>query len=790
MNRRFRRWLRRDPQQHHHSPEATATTMAHEEHIAASPIEAVDGNAEASTSTSTAPPAPELTAPTPLPTDSLPTFASIAHLLSPPILRALSAVRFSHPTHVQAQVLPLALSGHDIVARARTGSGKTLAYGLPVLQQIIQAKQATTRADPQYQRTRALILVPTRELAEQVTTHVARIAQGSEEDVRIVNVARDASSSVHALVLADRPDVVVSTPSAALKLVRSKTLSLESLQSLVLDEADLLLSYGHDTAVRALFAGDFLPKHYQSYLMSATMSQDVEELRGLLAAGGRKAAVLNLKDPTHHAHLRQYYVHLSEDSKFLLLYVLLRLRLVRGKVLIFVNDVDRGYKVRLFLEAFGVKSCVLNAEMPANSRYHVVQEFNKGVYDVIIATDESSSDVGAGTAGGRGEEHLDEQADAQSPVLTAVDPETTDIAAEVVAAEDEREDADSAEGPTAGSKRKTRSGEEDDSGAEDGGDATAVKSKKQNKDGKGNKKQKGDASEYGVSRGIDFVSVSAVVNFDLPLSLSAYIHRIGRTARGHSTGIALNFVVPRDLVGKRGSLAVKGLESPTAKYDERVWRRISRNMKRGGNGSSSSSSSTSAPAEASTQEGVVPWNVDWSIVDGFRYRIEDALRATTTRVKVREARVRDLKQELLRSERLKAHWEDNPRDFDYLRHDRPLASKGTTQAMGNASHLKHVPSYLLPQGARGARHAVADELKAAAPQDGAQGAPNSRVSYDEHGKSLGYVGMRKNAHRGGPGGRGRGGARGRGRGRGGSSHSGGGGGGGGRKKDPLRVGRN
>lgn len=678
---------------------------------------------------------------------------------------------------MQLKVLPLALSGHDIVARARTGSGKTLAYGLPVLHKIIQTKKATTRTDPQYQRTRALILVPTRELAEQVTAHISRVAQGTQEDVRVVNVARDVPMSVHGLVLADRPDVVVSTPSAALKFVQSKTLSLETIDALVLDEADLLLSYGHDTAVRSLFSDNHLPKTYQSFCMSATMSQDAKELRNLLAASGRKAIVLNLEDPTHHAHLRQYYVYLSEDSKFLLLYVLLRLCLVRGKVLIFVNNVDRGYKVRLFLEAFSVKSCVLNAEMPANSRYHVVQEFNNGVYDVIIATDESSSDVGAGIAGGCGEGHLDEDSTSKD------EGEERDRGYESDNNDSHRE-ADNMDGESkgsemsvTGSKRKIRqrdTAEENDS----------VSSRKSTGDAYRKKQKKSESlssSEYGVSRGIDFVSVSAVVNFDLPLSLTSYIHRIGRTARGHSTGIALNFVVPRDLVGKRGFLAVKGLESPTAKYDERVWRRISRHMKRG---AAHTSQKMALPACAATEEGVLPWNVDWSIVDGFRYRIEDALRATTTKVKVREARVRDLKQELLRSERLKAHWEDNPRDFDYLRHDRPLASKSTTQAMGNASHLKHVPSYLLPQGTRSARHAVADKLTT--PRCIDEAGLDSRVSHDEQGRSLGYVGLRKTTQK--ASGRGQRGltrdrnrGRGHGRGRGRTIT--------GKKKDPLRVGK-
>lgn len=95
------------------------------------------------------------------------------------------------------------------------------------------------------------------------------------------------------------------------------------------------------------------------------------------------------EDADELANLSQYFVHCGEEEKFLLLYVLLKLKLVKGKCLIFVNDTDRGYRVKLFLEKFGIKSGVLNSELPFNSRYHAVQEFNRGVFDYLIATDES-----------------------------------------------------------------------------------------------------------------------------------------------------------------------------------------------------------------------------------------------------------------------------------------------------------------------------------------------------------------------------------------------------------------
>src|ERR1700710_38727 len=78
----------------------------------------------------------------------------------------------------------------------------------------------------------------------------------------------------------------------------------------------------------------------------------------------------------------------AEDEKFLLAYVIFKLKLIKGKCIIFVGDIDRCYRLKLFLEQFGTKSCILNSELPVNSRIHVVEEFNKNVYDIIIASDE------------------------------------------------------------------------------------------------------------------------------------------------------------------------------------------------------------------------------------------------------------------------------------------------------------------------------------------------------------------------------------------------------------------
>ncbi|KAI0271752.1 P-loop containing nucleoside triphosphate hydrolase protein [Russula aff. rugulosa BPL654] len=542
------------------------------------------------------------------------TFASFAYLISPLILRALADLGFSRPTRVQQQAIPLALENRDVLARAPTGSGKTAAYCIPLLQKLLNAKL-----------TRALILVPTRELAEQVLDHLKGLVKYCESDVSIVNVAGGVTAQLQRVLLSDRPHVVIGTPSKVLSLLRAKTLSLSHLDSLVIDEADLILSYGHDEDIRSIFSGNFLPKVYQSFLMSATMADDVEILKGLAL---RSPVTLNLEEDKDEAfNLVQYVVRTTEADKFLLTYVILKLKLIQGKCIIFVNDVDRCYRVKLFLEQFSIKSCVLNSELPLNSRYHVVQEFNKGVYDYIIATDEG------------GNEQDDEGSGSESLQLEA---------------------EDYGDGDPGSSRRKRKRAP-----------TPPVKTGR-------HKKRRGAKSdkEYGVARGIDFLDVACILNFDLPSSARAYTHRVGRTARAGRGGTALSFVLPSSEFGKHKAVG----SVPSTRHDEKTWERISR-----------------------AQQGRVREYVfDKRQVDGFRYRMEDALRAVT-RYAIREARLKEIKQELLTSDKLKAHFEDNPNDLEFLKHDKPLHPTRVQP------HMKHVPKYLMPKVATASTPATSKE---------------------------------------------------------------------------------
>ncbi len=282
-----------------------------------------------------------------------------------------------------------------------------------------------------------------------------------------------------------------------------------------------------------------------------------------------------------------------------------------------MGDVDRCYRVKLFLEQFGIKSCVLNSELPINSRLHVVQEFNKGVYDIIIAADDQEV---MGT------------------------PKTSKKSQEV---------EDNAE-----KKEEIGDSEDEEEPEESNNKQKSKKRKMSNKE-----------KDYGISRGIDFQNVACVLNFDLPTTSKSYTHRIGRTGRAGKAGMALSFVIPADQYGKH-----KPTSTPTAKNDEAVVAKIIKRQAKIGNE-------------------VKPYHFEMSQVDAFRYRMTDALRAVT-RLAVQEARAREIRQELIKSEKLKRHFEENPDELRQLRHD------GELRAARVQPHLKHIPEYLMPAKGR------------------------------------------------------------------------------------------
>lgn len=526
------------------------------------------------------------------------------------LLQAIDHLGFTKPTLIQSSAIPLALEDkRDVIARSSTGSGKTAAYCIPILQGILAE-------DSGEKSVKSIILVPTRELSSQVSDFLSKLLVYCNNKITSVNLSSNASDSVLNSLLMSKPDILVSTPAKLIQVldenVNKNLIDLSKVKNLVIDEVDLVLSYGYMEDLQLL--EKYLPvkTNLQTFLMSATINDDLNELKTRFCS---RPAVLKLnEDMLAKSKLVQYFARTTEFDKFLLAYVIFKLNLIKGKTLVFVNTIDRGYRLKLFLEQFGIRCCILNSELPVNSRLHIVEEFNKNVYNLLIATDETND----------------------------------------FTFEKDEEDAE----------KETETSEQPAGDEEQKEDAKPSKKQKKSKKDKANKDK-----EYGVSRGVDFRNVACVLNFDLPTTSRAYVHRVGRTARAGKAGMALSLVIPEKEVGKH---RVAGLES--AKKDDKVLKRIEKQQAKNG-------------------FEIKPYQFDMKQVEGFRYRAEDAFRAVTS-VAIREARIAELKNELINSDKLKRFFEENPQDLASLRHDKELHPSRVQ------SQLKRVPEYLLPASAR------------------------------------------------------------------------------------------
>jgi ATP-dependent RNA helicase DDX56/DBP9 len=546
------------------------------------------------------------------------------------LVAATQQLGFVSPTLVQTQAIPLALQGRDLLVRAKTGSGKTAAYALSALQRVLVHKaEVSSREAALF----VLVLVPSRELVQQTVVMIEALSHYCRDVISVVSLASGSEASQRES-LSRGCDVVVGTPARVAALLSAGALSLGALEMLVVDEADLVLSYGHGDEIRSIVRQ--LPRVVQGLLVSATLSPEVEDLKRLVL---HSPAILKLEDSGEDGLLTQWVVSVSHEDRFLLLYALVKLKLIAGRAIFFVNDLDSGYRLKLFLEAFGIRAAVLNSELPANSRAHILHQFHQGAFQFLVATDES---FGVDQDASEDEEEEEEEDD-----------------------DEEEQEVEAAPERAASSVAKRPRDESDTQRASAKRTKVAVSTKEEMKRKERLKRLRRDL-EYGVARGVDFRGVGTIVNVDFPPTVQSYIHRIGRTARAGASGAALSFLSAAD--GKEAAIVerLRATQPPTVE-------------------------GTPQPAE-------LPF--DRREVAGFRYRVRQVLDGIKSSKVIREARAAELRNELLNSEKLRAHFEDNPDDLRVLRHDAPLLPSRVR------AELTSVPAYLLPTSMRAAVEAA------------------------------------------------------------------------------------
>ncbi len=341
------------------------------------------------------------------------------------ITRALNEMGFEEPTPIQAETIPVLMTGRDLVGQAQTGTGKTAAFGIPLLEMVGQSAAAF----------QGIVLTPTRELAIQVAEELNKIGQFTAAHALPIYGGQDIGRQIKALKRG--PQVIVATPGRLMDHMERRTIRLNDTRMVVLDEADEMLNMGFIEDIEKILAT--ITAEHQTVLFSATMPRQIQNLAQRFQ---RDPAHISVKSREVTMPLiEQRYVELHDREKFDVLCRLLdiqdpELSIVFGRTKRRVDELAEALKKR------GYSAEGIHGDLTQTKRDMVLRQFREGTTDILVATD--------------------------------------------VAA-----------------------------------------------------------------RGLDVSGVSHVYNFDIPQDAESYVHRIGRTGRAGHTGMAVTFVIPRELAHLR-----------------------------------------------------------------------------------------------------------------------------------------------------------------------------------------------------------------------------------------------
>ena len=293
--------------------------------------------------------------------------------LTAPLLRALAARGYLTPTPVQRLGIPLVLAGRDLLACAQTGSGKTAAFLLPLLAQL----SATTAP---HGGLRALVLVPTRELAAQITEVATALAQDLPVRLKVLGAWGGVSINPQLMALRGGADLLIATPGRLLDLIDHNGLTLSALATLVLDEADRLFALGFAEEMARLCA--LLPKQRQTLLFSATFPEEVTALANALLSQPAQIELAADAAPD----IQQRAIGVDTARRTALLRHLLSTQ-DWARVLVFVATRYATEHLAMKLRRAGVPALALHGELTQGARHNALADFRAGRARVLIATD-------------------------------------------------------------------------------------------------------------------------------------------------------------------------------------------------------------------------------------------------------------------------------------------------------------------------------------------------------------------------------------------------------------------
>ena len=295
--------------------------------------------------------------------------------LAEPISRALREENYLTPTPIQAQTIPLALAGRDVVGIAQTGTGKTASFALPILHRILQ-----DRVKPQPKNCRVLVLSPTRELSGQIldsfNTYGRHIRLSSALAIGGVPMGRQVRSIMQGV------EIMVATPGRLLDLVQGNALKLGQVEFLVLDEADRMLDMGFINDIKKIVAK--LPVRRQTLFFSATMPKDIAELAEAMLRDPARVAVTPVSSTVER--IAQRLIQLDHSAKPAMLAQLLKQEPV-NRALVFTRTKHGADKVVKGLAKSGISAEAIHGNKSQNHRERVLSAFRSGQIRTLVATD-------------------------------------------------------------------------------------------------------------------------------------------------------------------------------------------------------------------------------------------------------------------------------------------------------------------------------------------------------------------------------------------------------------------
>ena len=336
------------------------------------------------------------------------------------IVGGIEACGYETPTPIQDQAIPEILKGRDIMGLAQTGTGKTAAFVLPILQKLLEGPQ---------RQVRALIVAPTRELAEQIHDNIS--AMGRNTGLQCVSVYGGVSKYNQIKIFKTGIEIVVACPGRLLDHLATGELDLSGVEILVLDEADMMFDMGFMPAIRKLLT--YLPQERQNLLFSATMADEIRHLADSIL---KDPALVQINHCQPLALVSHKLYRVEKRNKLQLLKKIIKETKI-SSALVFTRTKYTAKKLALKLEKVGCRAVALQGNMAQSKRQEAMTGFRNGQYQILVATD---------------------------------------IAA----------------------------------------------------------------------RGIDVSGISHVINYDVPDTVEAYTHRIGRTGRADRTGEAITFATSED----------------------------------------------------------------------------------------------------------------------------------------------------------------------------------------------------------------------------------------------------